>query len=103
MSMTANFYEYARPAVGNETVDLLLARGGARIERIVSNRAGTGWYDQDEDEWVLLLEGTASLQIGSETVPLARGDSLLLKAGEKHRVVSTSEDALWLAVFIKVC
>jgi len=101
MKKTCNLYKYAPPSVGNETVDLLLQRGGVRIERIVSNRADTGWYDQEEDEWVVLLEGTATLQIESDTVALVRGESLLLAAHERHRVVATSEDALWLTVFIK--
>ena len=96
-----NLYRYVRPDAGNETVDLLLARGGVRIERIVSNRAETGWYDQEEDEWVVLLEGSATLQIDDDTVALVRGESLLLKAHTRHRVAETSADALWLAVFLK--
>ena len=102
MNETDNLYSYVRPSAGNETVDKLLQHDGVKVERIVSNRAATGWYDQEEDEWVVLLEGSATLQIESETVALARGDSLLLKAHVRHRVVSTSENALWLTVFIKV-
>ena len=94
-----NLFDYVRPEKGGETVDILLKQGGVRIERIVSNLAATGWYEQEENEWVILLEGTATLQIGDETAELVRGDTLLLKARERHRVVSTSDDALWLTVF----
>lgn len=89
------------PAPGGERTDLLLQHGPARIERIVSNRASTGWYDQEEDEWVVLLEGEAVLQVEGETLTLLRGDSLLLEAHCRHRVVSTSADAVWLAVFVQ--
>jgi cupin 2 domain-containing protein len=95
-----NLYDVSRPPDGAESVATLLQRGGVRIERILSNRAATDWYDQTEDEWIVLLEGAAELQIGKMTLSLQRGDTLLLKAHQRHRVVSTSEDALWLAVFI---
>jgi cupin 2 domain-containing protein len=96
-----NLYEYTLPGRGEETMDTLLRQKGVRIERIVSNEARTGWYDQTEDEWVVLLEGTAELQIGDERVPLRRGDTVLLKAHQRHRVLRSSEDALWLTVFMK--
>ena len=103
MHKLPNLYDYGAPAEGSETVESLLANEGVRIERIISNKASTGWYDQEEDEWVVLLEGSATLQIEEETLSLERGESLLLKARVRHRVLSTSQDALWLAVFIKKC
>ena len=36
-----------------------------RIERIVSkghSSPDTGWYDQEENEWVMVVEGRASLE-----------------------------------------
>jgi len=96
-----NLYECSRPEAGEERLDVLLEHPSGRIERIASNGARTEWYDQDEDEWVVLLEGTAELEVEAERVALRRGDTLLLPAHCRHRVVSTSEDALWLAVFIR--
>lgn len=96
-----NLYEYVLPGKGEETVDTLLRDNGVRIERIVSNEARTGWYDQAEDEWVVLLEGTAELQIEEERVVLQRGDTLLLKAHRRHRVLACSQNALWLTVFMR--
>jgi len=95
-----NLYNYIRPAAGSEGIDILLQQGGARVERIVSNRAQTDWFDQEEDEWVALIEGEATLQVEEQTVVLGRGDTLLLRAHVRHRVVSTSEEALWLTVFV---
>ena len=80
----------------------LLETGYLRVERIVSNAQSSPegfWYDQPEDEWVLLLRGTATLQFDDEnTVTLATGDSLLIPRQTKHRVANTSPDAIWLAI-----
>ena len=97
----ANLYEYVPPEAGSEHVEVLLQKGGVRIERIVSVSARTDWYDQSEDEWVVLLDGSAELEFETGSVTLRRGDMLLLEAHRRHRVRSTSENALWLAVFVK--
>ena len=57
------------------------------------------WYDQDWDEWVVVLEGEARLgyEDGHETT-LGRGESLFLPRGLRHRVTYTSSPCLWLAV-----
>ncbi len=75
------------------------------IERIVSRghrSAKDQWYDQDHDEWVLLIQGTAILAF-SESVPdkkLQAGDYCLIPAHCKHRVAWTDPDmdSIWLAV-----
>ena len=66
-----------------ETVSELLARPNLRIERITSSgQISDDWYDQDEDEWVILLTGTALLQIDGEKEParLTAGDYLFPRA-----------------------
>lgn len=81
----------------------LLRHGAVRIERIVSNGYASPegfWYDQDEHEWVLLLEGEAEIEFASgEPIHLTRGDTLNLPAHTRHRVAHTSRPAIWLAVF----
>jgi cupin 2 domain-containing protein len=87
-----------------ETVDVLLDRPGARIERIVSTGQTTPpgqWYDQTGDEWVALLAGRATLRFEDGAfVELAPGDWLLIPAHVRHRVEATSADppCVWLAV-----
>ncbi len=84
----------------------ILARGRrCRLERIVSrgHRTPDGqWYDQDWDEWVVLLRGGATLCFAdaAEPVALAPGDSLLIPAHRRHRVEATTaaEDTVWLAL-----
>lgn len=76
---------------------------GARIERIVSWGHVTPvgqWYDQEDDEWVVVLEGRARLEYGDGSrVALERGDQLLVPAHVRHRVAYTSSPCVWLAVF----
>lgn len=81
---------------------LACGSGKVRIERIVSNGQITPegeWFDQDWDEWVVVLEGEARLRYmdGGE-VKVRRGESLLLPRRRKHRVVYTSSPCIWLAV-----
>ncbi len=85
----------------------LLRHGPVRIERIVSNghiSPDNFWYDQNEHEWVLLLEGEAAIEwADGEQVYLRRGDTLNLPAHTRHRVTYTSQPAIWLAVFYRDC
>lgn len=78
--------------------------GGSRVERIVSRGQASPegyWYDQDEDEWVALLSGSATLawEDGRER-DLLPGDYVFLPAHEKHRVVRTDpvRATVWLTV-----
>ena len=75
------------------------------MERIVSqgHRSPDGfWYAQDQAEWVLLLGGSAVLEIQGQGEPLALepGDMVLLPAHCKHRVAATDpgEPTIWLAI-----
>lgn len=86
-----------------EQFDTLIRRGDVHIERIVSSpRPEPVRYDQAHDEWVLLLQGQATLELAGEEVQLAAGDHLLIPAHCPHRVLATSETprCVWLAVHI---
>ncbi|MDF0534013.1 cupin domain-containing protein [Shewanella yunxiaonensis] len=91
----------------NEQFDAILQRPNLRIERILSQGQVTPtgqWYDQDEHEWVLVLQGAGRIQYqdGTEVV-LNRGDSLDIPAHCRHRVSWTEPEQLtvWLAVFYR--
>ncbi|HRP26114.1 MAG TPA: cupin domain-containing protein [Thauera sp.] len=81
---------------------MLFANRVCRVERIVSfgHASPTGfWYEQAEDEWVVLLAGTAELAFDDgRRLALKAGDWVSLPAHCRHRVESVSQDALWLAV-----
>lgn len=89
-----------------ELSETLAARPTLRVERIVSrgHRSPPGfWYDQDEDEWVLLLSGKARLQFADDqsSMELRAGDFLEIPAHRQHRVDWTDprQDTVWLAIF----
>lgn len=97
-----NFFKSAAGESGCEQIDSVLSTEALRIEQIVSRGQASPagfWYDQENPEWVILLKGSATLQIEREAdVQLRAGDYLLIPAHLRHRVQSVSEDALWLAV-----
>ena len=87
-----------------ELVSVLAESGGTRIERIVSagHASPEGfWYDQGQNEWILLVSGSAVLEFEDRKVELLSGDHLLIPAHQRHRIESTSstEKTIWLAVF----
>jgi cupin 2 domain-containing protein len=93
------------PTLSEELFTTLHRAKGLRIERIVSRghcSAPGFWYDQDENEWVLVLQGSAAIQFeaDSEPVELQPGSYLNIPAHARHRVVSTSptETTVWLAI-----
>jgi cupin 2 domain-containing protein len=88
-----------------EVVTSLVSRRGMRIERIVSQGQASPdgfWYDQTENEFVLLLKGHAELEFqDGHTVTLFPGDWLEIEARVRHRVRSTAPDerTVWLVAF----
>lgn len=105
MTQTGNLFSHLPNSVqANEQFDALLENGKVRIERIVSTgqtAPATGWFDQDQDEWVCVVDGEAHLEIdGGETTQLKTGDWMLLPAHCRHRVTYTRAmpPTVWLAV-----
>lgn len=91
----------------DELTQTLLSASNLRIERIVSKGHRSPddfWYDQADDEWVLLLQGEARVGFAdAESVTLNSGDYLLIKAHCLHRVEWTTDETetIWLAVHFK--
>lgn len=95
-----NLHTGIAPSLDSEIFTPLHQNGAVRIESIRSWLAAPGeLYDQEEDEWVVLLEGEADLEIDGIRHRLGRGDSVFLPRHTPHRVVWTSQNALWLGVF----
>ena len=83
-------------------MDIVFLRG-LRIERIVSSASPDPVvYDQTQDEWVILLEGSATLEIAGEPIDLGPGDHLFIPAHTPHRVLATRPEprCVWLAVHL---
>jgi cupin 2 domain-containing protein len=86
------------PTIG-ESVEELVRVGGAVIEQILSSALDEAIdYDQDHDEWVVLLEGAAELEVCGDRLSLERGDWVFLPRDTPHRLVRTTQGANWLAV-----
>lgn len=100
--MTPNsFFAAETAAAGTERFDVLFQRGGVVIQRIVSSGTQPAQqFRQSEDEWVLLLRGHAEMRINGSSVTMRAGEFLELTANTPHEVLSTSTDALWLAVHV---
>ena len=85
-----------------ELTSVLAESEKVRIESIVSTGQVSDWYDQDETEFVALLEGNASIEYeDGKTITISRGDTLVIKPHERHRVSYTSSEppCVWLCVF----
>lgn len=90
--------------LNEEIFEDLLSNKNFKIERIISNGQCSPdgfWYEQELNEWVILLSGHAEIEFENEVnIQLYPGDYLLIPAMKKHRVKSTSanEISVWLAV-----
>jgi len=78
------------------------------LERIVSSGQATPpgeWYDQNRDEWVLVLKGRAGLLFEGEgeVVVMGSGDYVHIPAHKRHRVEWTDNEqkTIWLALHYK--
>jgi cupin 2 domain-containing protein len=105
MESPANLYAGLPRQSGQELFTTLLDNPNCRVERIVSygQTSPDGfWYDQAWDEWVLILSGSAELDLDAHSVVLSPGDHLLIPAGLRHRVIRTDPDVatIWLAVHL---
>ncbi len=103
-----NIFNIPQPLPSDELTEACHEGGGILIERIVSCGQASPpgfWYDQDRDEWVVLLQGHAEISFADgRRVALAQGDALFLAAHEKHRVdfTSSAPPCIWLAVHGKL-
>ncbi len=100
---TGNLFAGARAPDSGESFSELLSCRNVSIERILSSDTPASvLYDQEQDEWVLLLEGRATLEMAGEIFDLAPGDHVFIPARTPHRVTATFPEprCLWLAVHI---
>lgn len=86
-----------------EVFETILRRPHVRIERIVSHGHSSPegfWYDQSEQEFVVVLQGAARLRFEDDEIELKPGSFVEIPAHKRHRVEWTTpnEATIWLAI-----
>jgi cupin 2 domain-containing protein len=101
-----NMFENIPDGLKDELIEILMEDEKVRIERIVSKGHASPpgfWYDQDRDEFVILLDGSAGLlfEEKEELIVMKPGDYVNIPAHARHRVEWTdaSKETVWMAVF----
>ena len=100
-----NFFSNIPKNLTDEIIETILTNKNIRIERIISKGQSSPedfWYDQTENEWILVLEGKAIIKFEDESIiTLHKGDYLLIPANKKHRVEWTDpkQHTIWLSIF----
>ncbi len=100
-----NIFSDIPKQIPDELFEMLAEAAHCKIERIVSKSHSTPddyWYDQEKNEWVMILKGSAGLLFeGSyDIVVMNAGDYVNIPAHRKHRVQWTDpkEETVWLAI-----
>lgn len=108
MDSPTNLFQNIADSLDVESVCEILKRESVRIERIVSRGQISPpgfWYDQNEDEWIMVLSGRAIIRVEErqETITLEPGDAFHLPAHVRHRVEWTDplQPTIWLAFYWK--
>ncbi len=101
-----NLFDNLPISIPNELVEVLTVNQHVRIERIVSHGHVSPegfWYDQNDNEWVIVLQGAARLRFEDSILEMKSGDFVNIPAHKQHRVEWTTPDepTIWLAVFYR--
>jgi len=88
-----------------ELFESLISSSTTKIERIVSRGHASPagfWYDQPDNEFVLVIQGSAGIRLenNDHVITLKAGDYLNINAHVRHRIEWTDAacDTIWLAV-----
>ena len=100
-----NIFEFPNQLPSQELFETLLNHDQVLIKRIISTGQVTPegeWYDQEQNEWLIVLQGSGELSYEDNSrIKLITGDYLLIPAHLKHRVEYTSTEpaCIWLTIF----
>lgn len=99
--MSNVFDNLPKEVLPQEVFETLHQNKHLKLERIISTGQTSDWYDQAHDEWVILLQGHATLTFEDDNeINLKSGDYTFIGAHRKHRVSWTNPDevCVWLAL-----
>lgn len=98
-------FENLPDASKQECCTTLLTGANLRFERIVSLGQSTPageWYDQEQHEWVMVVQGSAELLFEGEKEArsMKQGDFVEIPSHCRHRVEWTDPaiETIWLAI-----
>jgi cupin 2 domain-containing protein len=101
-----NIFDGIPENLPEELCTTILQGAGFRVERIISRGHASPpgfWYDQEENEWLVVLTGSAAMEFegAAEPVELRPGSCLDIHAHARHRVLWTNPDqqTVWLAIY----
>jgi cupin 2 domain-containing protein len=104
-NVAGNIFRELPQSLAKEVFEEIIQGERFRLERIISFGQATPagqWYDQEHDEWVVLLSGAAGLRFEEEESlrVLSPGDFVNIPAHTRHRVDWTDEkqNTVWLAL-----
>jgi len=105
MNDIQNIYSSIPANIPQELFQDILITDTFKVKRIVSKGHASPkdfWYDQDQNEWVILLKGRAGLLFegNDNIIELKPGDYINIPAHLKHRVEWTDPDieTVWLEI-----
>ena len=99
-----NLYKSIPENLEQEVFELLVESENVKIERIISKghtSPDSGWYNQKQNEWVVVLKGEAIISFeNGEEINLKVGSYVNIPAHTKHKVKWTNPkvETVWLAV-----
>jgi len=99
-----NIFAEIPDELDNELVQVLQQSDNIKIQRIVSKgqvSPETGWYDQQQNEWVIVIKGEAVIAFEQTEVAMQAGSYINIPAHTKHKVSWTHPDieTIWLVVY----
>lgn len=103
--MPDNLFSNISDSITEEIFETLVRADHFKLERIISSGQATPpgeWYDQDDNEWVILFSGSAGLLFegDKEICVMNPGDYVHIPAHRRHRVEWTdaNQKTVWLAL-----
>ena len=117
-----NIFDLKDLSENEEIVKILVKNENVKIEEIISTGQVTGWQESDKNEFVILVQGNAEIEYyenknlktneniiknqkntNDMKLQLGKGDTVLIRKGERHRVSYTSKNpcCIWICIFFE--
>ena len=120
-----NIFDLKDLSVNEEIIKILFKNENVKIEKIISTGQTTDWQESNKNEFVILIQGNAEIEYYDNRIcedknfktnenimknlkntndmklQLGKGDIILIKKGERHRVSYTSKNpcCIWICIF----